>query len=37
MNEFTPASIKPLVGIAVLEALDIRVGTIERVEQIPPG
>src|SRR6266478_4475591 len=35
MSEFTPAAIKPIVGVAVLDALDIRVGTIERVEEIP--
>ena len=35
MNEFTPASVKPLVTIAALGALDIRVGTIERVEDVP--
>jgi tRNA-binding protein len=35
MANFVPASIKPTVGIAALEALDIRVGTIERVEEIP--
>ena len=35
MGEFTPASIKPVVGIAAIEALDIRVGTIERVEDVP--
>ena len=35
MSEFTPAPIKPIVGVAVLDALDIRVGTIERVEGIP--
>src|SRR5260370_37044838 len=34
MSEFTPASIKPVVGIAGLEALDVRVGTIERVEDV---
>jgi len=34
MDEFTPAPVKPLVNIAALEALDIRVGTIERVEEI---
>ena len=34
MSEFTPAPIKPLVGIAALEALDIRVGTIESVEEV---
>lgn len=35
MSEFTPAPIKPVVTIAALEALDIRAGTIERVEDIP--
>ena len=35
MGEFTPAPVKPVVGIEALEALDIRVGTIERVEEIP--
>jgi tRNA-binding protein len=34
MTEFTPAPVKPTVAIAALEALDIRVGTIERVEEI---
>jgi tRNA-binding protein len=35
MGEFTPAAVKPVVGIEALEALDIRVGTIERVEDVP--
>src|SRR5258708_23937560 len=35
MSEFTPAPIKPSVAITALEALDIRVGTIERVEEVP--
>jgi tRNA-binding protein len=35
MSSFTPAPIKPLVPIAALDALDIRVGTIERVEPVP--
>ena len=35
MCNFTPAPIKPLVPIAALDLLDIRVGTIERVEPIP--
>jgi len=35
MSEFTPAPINPIVGVAALDALDIRVGTIERVEEIP--
>ena len=35
MADFTPAPCKPTVGIAALEALDVRVGTIEHVEEIP--
>jgi tRNA-binding protein len=35
MSTFTPASIKPTVPIAALDVLDIRVGTIERVEPVP--
>ncbi len=35
MNEFAPAPIKPTIAITALEALDIRVGTIERVEELP--
>ncbi|HEY6944417.1 MAG TPA: hypothetical protein VI431_04695 [Candidatus Acidoferrum sp.] len=35
MTEFTPAPIKPAVTVTAFEALDIRVGTIERVEEIP--
>src|ERR1700741_4646426 len=34
MNEFAAAPIKPLVSIEAIEALDIRVGTIERVEEV---
>jgi tRNA-binding protein len=34
MAEFTPAPIKAIVGMKTLEALDIRVGTIERVEDV---
>jgi tRNA-binding protein len=34
MNAFTPASIKPITSPDVLESLDIRVGTIERVEDV---
>lgn len=34
MAEFTPAPIKAIVGMEALEALDIRVGTIERVEDV---
>ena len=35
MTDFRPAPLKPNVRIDTLEALDIRVGTIERVEEIP--
>lgn len=35
MTDFRPAPVKPVVSIAALEALDIRVGTIERVEEVP--
>jgi methionine--tRNA ligase beta chain len=33
-NAFTPAPIKPIISSDVLEGIDIRVGTIERVEDI---
>ncbi|PYU84721.1 MAG: tRNA-binding protein [Acidobacteria bacterium] len=35
MAEFTPAAVKPTVGVEALDALDIHVGTIERVEDVP--
>src|SRR5882762_2917617 len=35
MADFISAPIKPIAPIASLEALDIRVGTIERVEDLP--
>jgi tRNA-binding protein len=35
MSEFSPAPIKAIVGMEAFEALDIRVGTIERVEDVP--
>jgi methionine--tRNA ligase beta chain len=35
MSEFRPAPVKPIVNIDAVNALDIRVGTIERVEEIP--
>ncbi|MGB2636119.1 MAG: hypothetical protein WAM58_19475 [Candidatus Acidiferrum sp.] len=35
MTEFAPAAVKPMVAFSALEALDIRVGTIERVEEVP--
>jgi methionine--tRNA ligase beta chain len=31
----TPAPIKPAIPFSALEAIDIRVGTIERVEEVP--
>ena len=34
MSEFIPAPVKPIVAIAALEALDIRVGTIQKVEEL---
>jgi tRNA-binding protein len=33
-NPFTPAAIKPIMDFSALEALDIRVGTIESVEEV---
>jgi tRNA-binding protein len=35
MAEFSPAPVKPAVPITALETLDIRAGTIERVEDVP--
>jgi len=35
MNAFAPAAVKPVVDITALESLDIRVGTIEQVEEVP--
>ena len=35
MSEFKPAPIKPVVAFAAYEALDIRVGTIQKVEEVP--
>ena len=35
MDEFKPVPVKPTVAFSALEALDIRVGTIERVEEVP--
>jgi tRNA-binding protein len=34
MNDFKPVPVKPIVAIATLEALDIRVGTIQKVEEV---
>ncbi len=35
MSEFTAAPVKPAVGMEALEVLDIRVGSIERIEEVP--
>jgi tRNA-binding protein len=35
MDKFRPATIKPTVTVDVLDKLDIRVGTIEQVEDVP--
>jgi len=35
MNSMTPAPVKPPIAIDVLNQIDIRVGTIERVEDVP--
>lgn len=35
MTDFQPAGIKPTVTLSELDALDIRIGTIERVEDVP--
>jgi tRNA-binding protein len=34
-SSFKPAPVKPVVAFAALEPLDIRVGTIQRVEEVP--
>src|SRR6201998_3839889 len=34
MSEFKQAAIKAIVGFAALEAVDIRVGTIQKVEEV---
>jgi tRNA-binding protein len=34
MSEFTPAPVKQTVAFAALEALDIRVGTIQKVQEV---
>ena len=35
METFTPKPVKPTVPIEALEAIDVRVGSIERVEEVP--
>jgi tRNA-binding protein len=34
-NDFKPAPIKPTISVGDLDKLDIRIGTIERVEDVP--
>ncbi|HKM68281.1 MAG TPA: hypothetical protein VJX70_14015 [Candidatus Acidoferrum sp.] len=34
MSEFIPATVKPVVTFSAVEALDIRVGTIQKVEEV---
>ncbi len=34
MSEFNPAPVKPLVTFSAFEALDIRAGTIQKVEEV---
>jgi tRNA-binding protein len=34
MSTFIPAPVKPLVSMATLESIDIRLGTIQRVDEI---
>lgn len=35
MSEFKPAPVKPIVMFSAFEALDIRAGTIQKVEEVP--
>ena len=35
MTSFTPAPIKPTIASDLLDKIDVRVGTIERVEDVP--
>lgn len=35
MNEITVAPVKPIVPFEVLDRIDVRVGTIEKVEDVP--
>lgn len=35
MPEFVPAPVKPVIPFAVLDSIDIRLGTILRVENVP--
>ena len=35
MTSFNPAAVKPTVGVSVLESIDIRLGSIRAVEDVP--
>ena len=35
LAKMTPAPVKPLVPLSVIEAIDVRVGTIQRVDDVP--
>jgi len=35
VNQFTPAAIKPTVSVADVEKLDVRVGTVLSVDEVP--
>ena len=35
MDQFTPAAVKPPISVADVEKLDVRVGTIVSVEEVP--
>ena len=35
MTPFTPAAVKPPIALSVLESLDIRLGTIRAVDEVP--
>ena len=35
MSEFTPAAVKPSISVADVEKLDVRVGTILSVDEVP--
>ena len=35
MTGFAPAPLKPVIDLQVIESIDIRVGTVERVDEVP--
>jgi methionine--tRNA ligase beta chain len=35
VDQFTPAAVKPTIGVADVEKLDVRVGTILAVDEVP--